>query len=61
MEKKVYMASDIQIALGLGKSKTYEFLDKVYKDKGPFRVIKVGKLVRVPKDSFDNWINGEAG
>ena len=58
METQVYMASDIQKALGLGKTKTYEFLNEVYKQTEPlFRVIKVGTSVRVPKQSFDNWLN----
>lgn len=53
---KVYLASDIQKALCLGRSKTYEFLDEVYKKQEPFRVIKVGKLFRVPQKSFDAWL-----
>lgn len=58
METQVYMASDIQKALGLGKTKTYEFLNQVYKEeKPPFRVIKVGKSLRVMKQSFDSWVN----
>lgn len=59
METMVYLASDIQKALGLGRSKTYLFLDEVYRQQKnpPFRVIKVGKLFRVPKKSFDDWIN----
>lgn len=58
MEKtKVYLASDIQQALSLGRSKTYQFLEEVYKKQEPFRVIKVGKLVRVPQQSFDEWLN----
>lgn len=58
METQVYMASDIQKALGIGKTKTYEFLNEVYEQKEPlFRVIKVGTSVRVLKRSFDNWLN----
>lgn len=56
-DTKVYLASDIQKALSLGRSKTYEFLEEVYKKQEPFRVIKVGKLVRVPQKSFDDWLN----
>lgn len=56
-DTKVYLAADIQKALALGRSKTYEFLDEVYKKQAPFRVIKVGKLFRVPRKSFDDWIN----
>lgn len=60
MDTQVYMASDIQKALGLGKTKTYEFLNEVYKQKEPlFRVIKVGTAVRVPKQSFDHWLNAD--
>lgn len=58
MEQQVYMASDIQMALGLGKTKTYDFLNQVYKLKRPpFRVIKVGTSIRVQKQSFDRWLN----
>jgi len=55
--KKVYHAHEIQKILSLGKNKTYEFLDEVIKKNGPFRVIKIGKLYRVHKESFDEWIN----
>lgn len=58
-EPRVYFAHDIQRYLGLGRSKTYEFLDEVYRQKTPFRVIKVGKLFRIPKKSFDDWFNAE--
>ena len=34
MEQQVYMASDIQKALGLGKTKTYDFLNQVYRQQG---------------------------
>lgn len=57
MEQQVYFASDIQNALGLGRSKTYEYLEEVYEKQEPFRVIKVGKLFRIPCKSFDEWIN----
>lgn len=59
MEQQVYLASDIQKALGLGKTKTYDFLNQVYSQQGqnpPFRVIKVGTAVRVHKQSFDDWL-----
>lgn len=57
-EQGVYLAEDIQAALGLGRSKTYEYLQEVYRNQSPFRVIKVGRLFRVPKNSFDNWLYG---
>lgn len=57
-EKKVYNASDIQKILGMGRNRVYEFLDKVYTSQQPFRVLKFGKIYKIPKLSFDNWLNG---
>ena len=52
--------SYIQRMLGIGKSKAYTFLEDVYKQKNPpFRVLKIGKLFRVPKKGFDEWLNGD--
>ncbi|MDO4321259.1 MAG: helix-turn-helix domain-containing protein [Lachnospiraceae bacterium] len=57
-EKKVYDVEDIQKLLGIGRSKAYAYLDEVYEKQEPFRVIKIGKLFRVPRQSFDNWLDG---
>lgn len=57
-DKKVYNAEEIQEILGIGRSKTYTFLDEAYRNQKPFRVLKVGKLFRVPKQSFDDWLDG---
>mgnify|MGYP001916866437 CR=1 FL=1 len=56
-DKKVYDVEDIQKLLGIGRSKAYAFLDEAYQKQEPFRVIKIGKLFRVPKQSFDNWLD----
>ena len=53
IEKKVYDAEDIQKLLGIGRSKAYTFLDEVYENQKPFRVVKIGRLYRVPKEAFD--------
>lgn len=45
----VYFAQDIQKLLGIGRSRCYTYLEEVYKKQEPFRV---------PKQSFDNWLNG---
>ena len=58
-EKKVYTAVEIQKMLNLSKSKLYIFLDEAYRRQSPFKVLKIGKLYRIQKDSFDKWINGE--
>ena len=62
MEKEnqlVYDVTDVQKMLGLSRSKVYLWLDEVYKAQMPFRVIKIGKLYKIPKDSFDIWIFGD--
>ena len=59
IDQQVYLAADIQRMLGIGKSKSYLFLEEVYKQKNPpFKVLKIGKLFRVPKKGFDDWLNG---
>ena len=59
VNQQVYLAADIQKILGIGKSKSYTFLEEVYKQKNPpFKVLKIGKLFRVPKKGFDEWVNG---
>ena len=59
INKMVYSADDIQKILGLGRSMTYTFLEKVFFEQKPFKVLKVGKLYRVPKKGFDEWLNGK--
>ena len=58
-EKLVYEVEEIQAMLSLGRNSTYAFLDKVYKEQKPFRVLKFGKVIRVPKASFDEWLAGK--
>lgn len=59
VEKQVYDAEDIQKLLGIGRSKAYAFLDEAYEKQKPFRVIRIGRLYRVPKEAFDRWLRGE--
>ncbi len=54
----VYDVTDIQKILGLSRSKVYLWLEEVYKLKIPFKVNKIGKLYKIPKNSFDKWIAG---
>ena len=59
VEKKVYKVEDVQNLLGLGRSKAYEFIENVYYDRKPFRVLKIGRSYRIPCNSFDKWLNGD--
>ena len=37
----------------------YEFIENVYYDRKPFRVLKIGRSYRIPCNSFDRWLNGD--
>lgn len=61
VEVQVYYPAEIKVILGISKSRVYTFLDEIYKAKNPpFKVLKIGKLFRIPKQSFDEWINQSA-
>ena len=57
MEQMVYSISEIKDILGVSRTKAYEYIKKVYEEKKPFRVIKVGGNYRIIKSSFDKWFN----
>lgn len=57
MESQVYSVADIQCLLDVSRSKAYEFIKKVYREGEPFRVVKVGDNYRIPKVSFEAWLN----
>lgn len=56
--QQVYTPSEIQTLLGIGRSKTYNYLAQVHAAGKPFRVLKVGNQYRVVKKSFDEWMCG---
>jgi len=51
-----YTASEVATMLGMGRSKCYSYLDKVMAVGKPFTVIRIDKLYKIPKASFDAWI-----
>ena len=63
-EKAVYTPEEIKSILSMSRAKTYSYLAEVAEKQKPFRVIKIGRLVRIPKIDFDKWLAGtqeEAG
>ena len=54
-----YEAEDIFEMLGLQKTAGYRYLEKVMKSGKPFKTIRIGKLYRISKVSFDAWIQNE--
>ena len=51
-EKKVYSVDDLMSILDISRSSAYILIRKNY-----FRSIKIGKQLRIPKVSFDEWLN----
>ena len=58
-DKKVYDVEDIQRLPRIGRSKAYSYLDEVYQKQEPFRVIKIGKVYKIPCLPFERWLYGE--
>ena len=56
-EKRVYEVEDIQEILKIGRTKVYSFIQEAYKQQKPFKVIKIGNIYRIPKASFDRWLD----
>ena len=51
-DKRTYTVLEIADILRIGKSKAYELCDE-----GLFRIIRIGRSVRVSKTSFDEWLD----
>lgn len=61
LETEILSVEDIQEVLQVGKNSAYDLVKKAYENKSPFPVIKIGRLYRVPKQKFMDWIrNGDS-
>jgi predicted DNA-binding transcriptional regulator AlpA len=49
----VLQVADIQQILGIGRRQAYELVNS-----GQFHVIRIGKSIRVLREVFFNWMNG---
>ena len=49
-----YTVGDIMRILNISRTHAYAFVN----DDAPFRILRIGNAIRIPKDSFDNWFNG---
>ena len=52
---KTYTVKEIASMLGIGKSKAYELCVS-----GQFKVVRIGRALRVVKKSFDEWLEEES-
>lgn len=55
VEKKVYTVPEIMIILGIQKKKAYELVKE-----GNFAYKKIGRVIRINKESFDNWFKEQS-
>ena len=53
-EKKTYTVAEIMQILGIGRTAAYDLTRK-----GLFKVIRVGKILRINKESFDQWFDSQ--
>jgi predicted DNA-binding transcriptional regulator AlpA len=52
-DKVVLRPKDIQAILGMSQRRLYEFLNDA-----PFRVVRVGRELRIPNAPFKEWLMG---
>ena len=55
--KKVLTAKDIQDILGVCDKTAYGLIRQAYTRGDMFKVIKIGRLYKVPSNSFLNWLD----
>lgn len=53
MNKNVLDVIDIQEYLGISRGKAYELVNS-----GAFHVVKIGRLIKIPRTSFEAWLMG---
>lgn len=55
--KKVLKVRDIQEILGICESTAYKLVKQAIEDNSMFKVVKVGKLYKIPTQPFLNWLD----
>jgi len=53
-DKRVYTVVEVAALLQISKSKAYELCRQ-----GLFKITKIGRSVRIPKLSFDEWLDNQ--
>ena len=50
--KRTYSVDEVQNMLGICRRKAYELCNS-----GLFRIVRIGRTIRVSKNSFDEWLD----
>jgi excisionase family DNA binding protein len=53
-QTEAYTVKEIAVKLGMKERTAYAFCEKTTE----FKVKRIGRLLRIPKESFDTWWNG---
>lgn len=53
-DKRTYRIDEVMDILGIGRDAAYSLCKS-----GKFKVVKVGKTLRISKKSFDEWLDGQ--
>lgn len=56
--KKVFTAKDIQEILGVCEKTSYDLIRQALTRGDMFKVIKIGRLYKIPSKSFLDWLDG---
>lgn len=51
---EVYDISDLQKVLNIGRKQAYQLVNS-----NSFHTIRVGSRIKIPKATFDTWLNGQ--
>lgn len=54
-QKRTYTVDELAVILEIGKTAAYGLVKS-----GCFRIVKVGKAIRISKKSFDTWLDQDA-
>jgi predicted DNA-binding transcriptional regulator AlpA len=53
-EKSILEVEDIQSILGISRNKAYQLVNL-----DEFHVVRIGRLIKVSRKVFEDWLNGE--
>lgn len=51
-ESRAYTVEEIAAILNIGRTTAYHLIKE-----GPFKIIRIGNAIRIPRKSFDEWLD----
>ena len=54
-EQRTYKVEEIAEILNIGRTSAYNLVKE-----GHFKIVRIGKAIRVSKKSFDEWLDAQA-